>query len=339
MTDTSETSDTSTDPVVDPREDDPPVTVALLHPDASRRSLLGRKLARSEGVELLLAASLATEAIDEVVDLLPDVVAIFPADDLVPVVERLTDEVPTVSVLVLDPEPEHFPALVAGARGTLPSGGSEITKAVAGIARDETVLTPEWAVLLLEAIDGVDERVRRLALLSETEREVLDRIGQGDSPRRSPTTTRSASGSPTCTSATRWASTTGRRRPFACSTPSRPSATRDAPRDPPDRTRTVGCSVPCRAPTAAGTDQDPALGATPDGQSAGRIVAGSQKARMVWMRGPSSPSLNCITSTMSTTSSVPPIVGRACMPNATSPAAMHTGPVSTNRRVSAIDML
>jgi DNA-binding NarL/FixJ family response regulator len=183
MTDTTETSDTRTDPVVDPREDDPPVTVALLHPDASRRSLLGRKLARSEGVELLLAASLATEAIDEVVDLLPDVVAIFPTDELVEVVERLTDEVPTVSVLVLDPEPEHFPALVAGARGTLPSGGSEITKAVAGIARDETVLTPEWAVLLVEAIDGVDERVRRLALLSETEREVLDRIGRGDSPR------------------------------------------------------------------------------------------------------------------------------------------------------------
>jgi DNA-binding NarL/FixJ family response regulator len=186
MTDTTETIDArdpSADEAIDPRHDDPPVTVALLHPDASRRSLLGRKLARSEGVELLLAGGLAGEAVDEVVDLLPDVVALFPADDLVEIVERLTDEVPTVSVLVLDPGPEHFPALRAGARGTLPSGGSEITKAVAGIARDETVLTPEWSTLLLEAIDGVDERVRRLALLSETEREVLERLGRGDSAR------------------------------------------------------------------------------------------------------------------------------------------------------------
>lgn len=184
MTDTTETIDvTESDEVQDPRSEDPPVTVAVLHPDGSRRSLLGRKLARSEGIELLLAGGLATEALDEVVELVPDVVALFPSDDLVAIVERFTDEVPTVSVLILDPEPEHFPALVAGARGTLPSGGSEITKAVAGISRDETVLTPEWATLLLEAIDGVDERVRRLALLSETEREVLERLGRGDSPR------------------------------------------------------------------------------------------------------------------------------------------------------------
>jgi DNA-binding NarL/FixJ family response regulator len=178
MTDTTDTIE-----VADPRAGDPPVTVALLHPDASRRSLLGRKLNRSDGVELLLAIGQATESVDQVVELLPDVVALFPSDDLVEIVERLTTETPTISVLVLDPEPDHFPALRAGARGTLPSGGSEITKAVAGIAHDETVLTPAWATMLLEAIETIDDRVRRLALLSETEREVLDRLGKGDSPR------------------------------------------------------------------------------------------------------------------------------------------------------------
>src|SRR5690606_18108481 len=169
--------------VVDPRDAFPPVTVALLHPDASRRSLLGRKLARSEGIDLVLAIGETEESVDQVIDLLPDVVALFPSDDLVPIVTRLTHDAPAVSVLVLDPGPEHFEALAVGARGTLPSGGSEITKAVIGIAHDEAVLTPEWASLLLEAIDAVDDRVRRLALLSETEREVLTRLGRGETAR------------------------------------------------------------------------------------------------------------------------------------------------------------
>jgi len=161
----------------------PPVTVALLHPDASRRALLERKLARSAGIEVVMSAGGTNEGITDVIDGLPDVVAIFPSDDLVELVTRLEHEAPAVSVLVLDPGPEHFPALGAGARGTLPSGGSEISKAVTGIATDETVLTPEWAGLLLEAINGLDDRVRRLAVLNETEREVLARRAEGETPR------------------------------------------------------------------------------------------------------------------------------------------------------------
>lgn len=159
-----------------------PVTVALLHPDASRRALLERKLQR-EGIAVVKSGGESDEVITEVIDDLPDVVAIFPGEALVEQVSRLEREAPAVSVLVLDPGPEHFAALGAGARGTLPSGGSEITKAVIGIARDETVLTPEWAGLLVEAIDALDDRVRRLALLNETEREVLGRRAEGETPR------------------------------------------------------------------------------------------------------------------------------------------------------------
>jgi DNA-binding NarL/FixJ family response regulator len=180
----------STDVVEDPASDADdapraglPTTVALLHPDASRRALLERKLERSPGIELVLSAGDSDEALSSAIEQLPDVIAVFPGENLVPLVSRLEQEAPAVSVLVLDPGPEHFPALSAGARGTLPSGGSEITKAVVGISRDETVLTPEWAELLLEAIGNVDERVRRLALLTETEREVLQRRAEGETPR------------------------------------------------------------------------------------------------------------------------------------------------------------
>jgi two-component system response regulator DevR len=161
----------------------PPVTVALLHPDASRRSLLARKLERSPGIEVVLSVGDLDDGVDQAIEVLPDVLALFPADDLLAMVSRIEHEAPAVSVLVLDPGPESFGALGAGARGTLPSGGSEITKAVTGIARDETVLTPEWAGQLLVAIDEIDEQVRRLALLSETEREVLGRLAAGDNAR------------------------------------------------------------------------------------------------------------------------------------------------------------
>jgi DNA-binding NarL/FixJ family response regulator len=131
----------------------------------------------------VLSTSDSDDAVADVIASLPDVVAMFPGEHLVESIMRMDDEAPAMSVLVLDPGPEHFAALGAGARGTLPSGGSEITKAVVGIASDETVLTPEWAGLLLEAIDELDDRVRRLARLTETEREVLARRAEGETPR------------------------------------------------------------------------------------------------------------------------------------------------------------
>jgi DNA-binding NarL/FixJ family response regulator len=182
MTDTTDVVDDAEPDAAEEPLDRLPTTVALLHPDASRRALLERKLERSPGIQLVLSADDTDDALASVIEQLPDVVAVFPSENLVPLVAHLEHQAPAVSVLVLDPGPEHFPALGAGARGTLPSGGSEITKAVVGISSDETVLTPEWAELLLKAIAGIDERVRRLALLTETEREVLRRRAEGDTP-------------------------------------------------------------------------------------------------------------------------------------------------------------
>src|SRR5262245_37643607 len=123
------TDDTDLDDDAPEDDDLPPVTVALLHPDASRRALLERKLERSAGIELVLSAGETAEVVTAVIDDLPDVVAMFPADNVIELVARIEHDAPAVSVLILDPGPEHFAALGAGARGTLPSGGSEITKA------------------------------------------------------------------------------------------------------------------------------------------------------------------------------------------------------------------
>lgn len=161
----------------------PPVTVALVHPDASRRALLERKLARSPRIDVVLSSGDPDEVVAQVVERLPDVAAVAPTAELERLVAHLEEAAPAVAVLVLDPGPDEFPALGLGARGTLPSGGSEITKAVLGIARDETVLTPDWADLLLEAIAGLEPRVRRFVVLTETEREVLQRLADGETPR------------------------------------------------------------------------------------------------------------------------------------------------------------
>jgi DNA-binding NarL/FixJ family response regulator len=163
-------------------DDATPVTVVLLHPDDSRRALLARKLERSPGIEVIASTGDLEAGVATVIDDLPDVVALFPTDDLLDVVVRLERDAPAAAVLVLDPEAEQLAALAAGARGTLPSGGSEITKAVTGIARDEAVLTPEWAGGLLDRMGDLDQRVRRLALLNETEREVLTRLADGETP-------------------------------------------------------------------------------------------------------------------------------------------------------------
>jgi DNA-binding NarL/FixJ family response regulator len=180
---TDTTADLDDETGTEPADDGHVVTVVLLHPDASRRALLERKLARSPEIEVLASLGDLVEGVEVVIEHVPDVVALYPTEDLLDAVSRLQYDVPASAVLVLDPAPEHFAALTMGAAGTLPSGGSEITRAVIGVARDETVLTPDWAAQLVDAIDDLDERVRRLALLTETERDVLHQLADGVTPR------------------------------------------------------------------------------------------------------------------------------------------------------------
>lgn len=159
-----------------------PITVVLAHPDETRRALFERQLARARSVEVVGTSSNIVEAMELVIDLVPDVLAIHAGDEIVDAVQRVVWEAPSVAILVLEPGPEDFSALQLGALGALPPGSRELAKAVVGAARGESVLPPEWALGLLEAVQDLGEQVRRRVLLSETEREVLVQIAEGESP-------------------------------------------------------------------------------------------------------------------------------------------------------------
>lgn len=160
---------------------DHPFAVLLAHPDTSRRALYERKLARAPELEVVGSVAELGDAVERVVELLPDVAMLTAGEGLLDAVTRIDDEAPTTAILVLEPRDDDFAAVRAGAFGALPPGSSELTRAAVGVARNECVLTPGWALALLEAITDLDERVRRRILLSETEREVLGRIANGES--------------------------------------------------------------------------------------------------------------------------------------------------------------
>ncbi len=182
---TSEERDADADPDRVGSDDEgtaSPITVVLAHPDETRRALFERQLRRVRSVEVVGTSSNIVEAMELVIDLVPDVLAIHAGDEIVDAVQRVVWEAPSVAILVLEPRPEDFPALQLGALGGLPPGSRELAKAVVGAARGESVLPPEWALGLLEAVQDLGEQTRRRVLLSETEREVLVRIADGESP-------------------------------------------------------------------------------------------------------------------------------------------------------------
>jgi DNA-binding NarL/FixJ family response regulator len=158
-----------------------PFTLVLSHPDASRRSLWERKLSRHPETTVILSTDSNAAAVACANDQLPDVLALAPGDDLVDSVRTVTEESPAVAILVLEPDDEDFGALTAGASGSLPPRTSELTLAVIGIARDESILTPGWAGQLADAIVELPAPVNRRVILSETEKEVIRRIAEGDS--------------------------------------------------------------------------------------------------------------------------------------------------------------
>lgn len=158
-----------------------PITVVLAHPDETRRALFEQQLRRAGSIEVVATSSDIVEAMELVIDLVPDVLAIHAGDEIVDAVQRVVWEAPSVAILVLEPRAEDFPAIQLGALGGLPRGSRELAKAVVGAARGESVLPPEWALGLLEAVQDLGEQIRRRVLLDETEREVLVRIADGES--------------------------------------------------------------------------------------------------------------------------------------------------------------
>ena len=173
----------SVEDAIDEDEEIIPVTVIVAHPDASRRALFERSLRRHDEIHVLAVLTDVDEAVEQAIEVLPDVAAIPGGEGLVARLERLREEAPAIRVLVLEAAPDDFAALAAGAMGALAPGGSRLAEAVIGVAHDECFLPAEWAKQLPFAFDDVDERARRRLVLSESEREVVQRVAGGETTR------------------------------------------------------------------------------------------------------------------------------------------------------------
>lgn len=171
----------------------PPINVFIAHPVRAMREHLEDELAGT-GVTVVGRAESGTDAHDRILALVPDVAVLatdLPDLDgpaLCAVVHR---ELPACRILmVADHDDDHsFESLLAGAYGchlvTQPS--MRFLHAVRGTMRREALPTPGWASRILTRYEELeateDERRVPVPRLTPTEREVLQRLRDGESPR------------------------------------------------------------------------------------------------------------------------------------------------------------
>lgn len=135
--------------------------------------------------ELVGEAASGTEALTVVAAVRPDVVLTdlrMPEPSGATLIRLIRERVPTTRVLVLtthDTDSDVLPAVEAGAIGYLLKDAprEELFRAVRAAARDETVLSPSVAALLLRRVRP--QRPLTEARLSAREREVLALVAQG----------------------------------------------------------------------------------------------------------------------------------------------------------------
>lgn len=162
--------------------------VLVADPLAIFRSGVRGLLAREGDFEVVEAASLP-EVIQAVAHDCPDIALIdldLPPGGGVAAVTRLSEQCSTRTIVwSFDPSRESVLAAIrAGAIGYLRKEISApgLVRSLRGSARGEAPLSRDLATLMIEAIHGLEERVRareQAALLSAREREVLDLVAKG----------------------------------------------------------------------------------------------------------------------------------------------------------------
>jgi len=143
----------------------------------------------SAGEEVVGEAADGEEAIRLAHEHKPDVVVMdlsMPLMDGVTATRRIREEIPNVKVVVLtmhDDVSRTRQALDAGAVGYLSKGCSfsDVLDTVRAVARGDTGLTPELAVSMLRAAEGVDDAT---PLLSERQVEILQAIADGSTTKQ-----------------------------------------------------------------------------------------------------------------------------------------------------------
>jgi DNA-binding NarL/FixJ family response regulator len=161
------------------------VLVADDHPVVRRG--IGALLASLPGVELVGEASSGAEAVREAQLSRPDVVIMdvqMPTMDGISATRQLAAVLPDVAVLVLtmfEDDDTVFAAMRAGARGYLLKGAEQqdILAAVRSVVAGQLVIGPGVAGRLISYLSNPPARDVPFPELTPREREILDRIAQG----------------------------------------------------------------------------------------------------------------------------------------------------------------
>jgi DNA-binding NarL/FixJ family response regulator len=170
----------------------PAISAFIAHPVRPVREHLEDELAGT-GVTVVGRAETGPEALDGILRLVPDVAVIaadLPDLDGPAVCTAVRTELPACRILlVADHDDDHsFEGLLAGAYGCflLTQPSMRFLHAVRGTMRREALPTPGWASRLLTRYEELeaDEGSRLVPgpKLTATEREVLQRLRDGETP-------------------------------------------------------------------------------------------------------------------------------------------------------------
>jgi DNA-binding NarL/FixJ family response regulator len=166
---------------------DPVIRVLIADDHLVVRRGIGALLASLPGVELVGEAASGAEAVREAQLTRPDVVIMdiqMPAMDGIEATKRLAALRPDLAVLVLtmfEDDDTVFAAMRAGARGYLLKGAEQqdILAAVRSVVAGQMVIGPGVAGRLISYLSAPPTQGVPFPELTPREREILDRIAQG----------------------------------------------------------------------------------------------------------------------------------------------------------------
>jgi DNA-binding NarL/FixJ family response regulator len=168
---------------------DAPIRVLIADDHLVVRRGIGALLTSLAGVEVVAEATTGAEALREAQLNRPDVVIMdiqMPVMDGIEATRRLATLLPDVAVLVLtmfEDDESVLAAMRAGARGYLLKGAQQedILAALRSVAAGQVVIGPGIAGRLISFLSAPGPADRAFPELTPREREILDRVAQGQS--------------------------------------------------------------------------------------------------------------------------------------------------------------
>lgn len=169
-----------------------PIRILVADDHAAFRSGLAALLRTQPGLVLAGEAQTGIEAVEQALELQPDVVIMdlnMPGLDGISATRRIVDASPHIAVLVLtmaDDDVALFDAIRAGARGYVLKGADrgELSRAIRAVASGEAIFGPDVARRLMAFFAEAPRAAAAFPELSVREREVLELVARGLSNRQ-----------------------------------------------------------------------------------------------------------------------------------------------------------